>query len=257
MVDRIKQVMEYYEETPNSFAEKLGVNRSNLTHIYSGRNQPSLDFAKKVLKAFPEVSTEWLIMGVGNMIKDPAEEIPVQKTFFQTDLFGEMDESAEEVTDASLQPEDEEEQPSEPEEEMIEANEPEEEQHLSSEANKMPEKVEEQPSESVQMSPAEKQVETTASEKTAPERIEKLEPKVVAPRKRPVVTPLESKIQNKPVQRPEKINSRQVERNVAQGVAPSFPMPSGKTLETPAPREKKIEKIIFFYDDDSFKVYHP
>jgi hypothetical protein len=29
------------------------------------------------------------------------------------------------------------------------------------------------------------------------------------------------------------------------------------TEQAPAHREKKIEKIIFFYDDDSFKVYHP
>ena len=48
MVDRIKHVMEYYEETPAGFAEKVGVNRSNLTHLFTGRNQPSLDFAKKV-----------------------------------------------------------------------------------------------------------------------------------------------------------------------------------------------------------------
>lgn len=256
MVDRIKQVMEYYEETPNSFAEKLGVNRSNLTHIFSGRNQPSLDFAKKVLKAFPEVSTEWLIMGVGNMIKDPAEVVPVQKTFIQTDLFGEMDENTEEVAESSFEPETVEEQPREAEEELSEASELEE-QHLSPESNEMPEKLEEQPSESEQMSSTEKQVETVVAEKPVQYQEEKLELKAVAQKKRPVVTPSESKIQNKAVQRPEKINSRQVERNVAQGIAPSFPMPSGKTQETPAPREKKIEKIIFFYDDDSFKVYHP
>jgi DNA-binding XRE family transcriptional regulator len=256
MVDRIKQVMEHFEETPNSFAEKVGVNRSNLTHIFSGRNQPSLDFAKKVLKAFPEVSTEWLIMGVGNMIKDPAEEVPVQRTFIQTDLFGEMDESVEEVTESALEAESMEEQASEPEVESVEATEAEE-QQLSPEANEMPEKVEEQPSESEQMSTIGKQDETVVAEKPVQYQEEKLELKAVAQKKRPVVTPSESKIQNKAVQRPEKINSRQVERNVAQGISQSFTMPSGKTQDTPAPREKKIEKIIFFYDDDSFKVFHP
>jgi hypothetical protein len=30
-----------------------------------------------------------------------------------------------------------------------------------------------------------------------------------------------------------------------------------QTEQASAPKEKKIEKIIFFYDDDTFKVYHP
>ncbi|MDR0206129.1 MAG: helix-turn-helix transcriptional regulator [Bacteroidales bacterium] len=67
MIDRIKQVMEYYKLTPASFSEQIGINRSNLTHLFSGRNQPSLEFAKKILHSYPDIRTEWLIMGVGEM----------------------------------------------------------------------------------------------------------------------------------------------------------------------------------------------
>lgn len=62
---------------PAQFAEAIEINRSSLTHIFSGRNQPSLELARKILKAFPDISTEWLIMGSGNMytaekkMKDP------------------------------------------------------------------------------------------------------------------------------------------------------------------------------------------
>lgn len=93
MVDRIKQVMDYEQMSPTAFADKININRSSLTHIFSGRNQPSLDVAKKILKAFPEISTEWLIMGMGNMLQPVPEavETPVQvKTvdnMQQTDLF--------------------------------------------------------------------------------------------------------------------------------------------------------------------------
>jgi len=73
MIDRIKQVMEYYNLTPASLAEQIGINRSSLTHLFSGRNQPSLDLAKKILHCYPEIKTEWLIMGVGEM-KRSAEE---------------------------------------------------------------------------------------------------------------------------------------------------------------------------------------
>jgi transcriptional regulator with XRE-family HTH domain len=69
MVDRIKQILEFYRLSPASFAEQIGINRSNLTHLFSGRNQPSLDFAKKILHSYPEIKTEWLIMGVGEMLR--------------------------------------------------------------------------------------------------------------------------------------------------------------------------------------------
>jgi transcriptional regulator with XRE-family HTH domain len=69
MVDRIKQIMEYYQLSPASFAEQIGINRSNLTHLFSGRNQPSLELAKKILIYYPDIKTEWLIMGVGDMFK--------------------------------------------------------------------------------------------------------------------------------------------------------------------------------------------
>src|SRR5690606_6259074 len=49
-----------------SFAEKIGVQRSSISHILSGRNKPSLDFILKVLHTFPEVDLYWLFNGRGN-----------------------------------------------------------------------------------------------------------------------------------------------------------------------------------------------
>lgn len=101
MVDRIKQVMDYEGLTPAVFAETIGINRSNLTHIFSGRNQPSLDLAKKILTAFPEIKTEWLIMGMGEMLDSPENKVESAKPaarFVQTDLF------AGEVSDTPIQP---------------------------------------------------------------------------------------------------------------------------------------------------------
>jgi transcriptional regulator with XRE-family HTH domain len=66
--------MEYYKLAPASFAEQIGINRSNLTHLFSGRNQPSLDLAKKILLSYPEIKTEWLIMGVGEMMRSAEEK---------------------------------------------------------------------------------------------------------------------------------------------------------------------------------------
>jgi len=69
MIDRIKLILEYYNLSPASFSEQIGINRSNLTHLFSGRNQPSLELAKKILHCYPDIKTEWLIMGVGEMFR--------------------------------------------------------------------------------------------------------------------------------------------------------------------------------------------
>ena len=51
------------------FSKKIGVQRSNINHILSGRNNPGLSFFVKTLDAFPDLSAEWLLTGKGNMYK--------------------------------------------------------------------------------------------------------------------------------------------------------------------------------------------
>lgn len=58
--------MKHYDLTASSFAERIGVQRSSISHLLSGRNKPSLDFVLKVLREFPEVSLYWLLNGTGN-----------------------------------------------------------------------------------------------------------------------------------------------------------------------------------------------
>jgi len=71
---RLQKVIEYYGESASSFAEKIGVQRSSISHILSGRNKPSLEFVLKVLTAFPEVELYWLLNGKGTFPKQAPEE---------------------------------------------------------------------------------------------------------------------------------------------------------------------------------------
>lgn len=66
---RLKKVIEYYNETAASFAEKIGVQRSSISHILSGRNKPSLEFIMKVLSSYKEVDLYWLLNGKGSFPK--------------------------------------------------------------------------------------------------------------------------------------------------------------------------------------------
>ena len=90
---RLHQVMEYYELSAASFADKIDVGRSSISHLLSGRNKPSLDFVMKIISAFPEVELYWLLNGKGNF---PAKEettasAPTQSRPSSQDLFSEED----------------------------------------------------------------------------------------------------------------------------------------------------------------------
>ena len=62
---RLQKVINYYGESGASFAEKIGVQRSSISHLLSGRNKPSLEFILKILSFYPEVELYWLINGKG------------------------------------------------------------------------------------------------------------------------------------------------------------------------------------------------
>lgn len=67
MVNRIKNLISVKNLSASQFADNLGVQRSNISHILSGRNKPSLDFILKLHEIYPEISLEWLILGKGEM----------------------------------------------------------------------------------------------------------------------------------------------------------------------------------------------
>ncbi|HNW57165.1 MAG TPA: helix-turn-helix transcriptional regulator, partial [Bacteroidales bacterium] len=52
------------------FAEEIGVQPSGISHILSGRNNPSLDFVLKMLEKYKFLSTDWLLFGKGSMYKE-------------------------------------------------------------------------------------------------------------------------------------------------------------------------------------------
>ncbi|PQB04464.1 helix-turn-helix domain-containing protein [Aureitalea marina] len=68
---RLHIILDYYQLSATSLADKLEVNRSTISHLLSGRNKPSLDFVMKLLSHFPEVDLYWLMNGTG---KFPAEK---------------------------------------------------------------------------------------------------------------------------------------------------------------------------------------
>lgn len=59
--DKIELLIKRKQMSSSQFADVLGIPRSSISHILSGRNKPSLDVVQKILTAFPEVSAEDLL----------------------------------------------------------------------------------------------------------------------------------------------------------------------------------------------------
>jgi len=73
MKDRIQQIMAKEGIQPTRFAEMVGVQRSSISHILSGRNKPSFDMIQGILKSFPKISADWLLLGKGEMYRTPVQ----------------------------------------------------------------------------------------------------------------------------------------------------------------------------------------
>lgn len=68
--DRIEKIMQLEQMTSAQFASEIGIQNSTLSHIVNGRNNPSLDVLKKILTRYPQISSDWLILGSGTMFRD-------------------------------------------------------------------------------------------------------------------------------------------------------------------------------------------
>lgn len=86
MNERIKRFMDYKGLSPSELADTIGVQRSNITHVLHGRNNPGFQFITKMLEAFPDINAKWLLTGAGEMLIK--EEITNEKK--QVNLFSQI-----------------------------------------------------------------------------------------------------------------------------------------------------------------------
>ena len=106
MNGRIKKIVDYSQMSITVFADTIGISRSALVHLLSGRNQPSLDVLRKILNVFPEISIDWIMFGIEPMFRDNRQQHEEQSqtdsdSVFrnQTNLFGELLDSEADITE--------------------------------------------------------------------------------------------------------------------------------------------------------------
>ncbi|WP_395049729.1 helix-turn-helix domain-containing protein [Flavobacterium sp.] len=115
-IKRLEIILDYYGLNASSFADKIGVQRSSLSHLLSGRNKPSLDFILKILDVFPDVDLYWILNGKGTFPKSelnsepnivsptPIFTTPIAATKIETppDLFSEKISNSKNRTEENL-----------------------------------------------------------------------------------------------------------------------------------------------------------
>ena len=70
MNKRLTDFLRAEQLSPSQFSDYMGIQRSGVSHLLSGRNKPGFDFFSTFLQKFPAVNLEWLISGRGKMYKE-------------------------------------------------------------------------------------------------------------------------------------------------------------------------------------------
>lgn len=93
LIERIKGVIDEKQLSSAEFAQKINVNKATLSHVLSGRNNPSLDFVMKICTAFPDISPNDLLLPQGALSNfshqkknDRVENIDSSSLFMNGDI---------------------------------------------------------------------------------------------------------------------------------------------------------------------------
>ena len=72
MKDRIRQIMESRHMTQQEFADFIGTTPATLSGIFNDRTRPTINIVESVKKKIPDISTDWLLFGTGDMYQQVA-----------------------------------------------------------------------------------------------------------------------------------------------------------------------------------------
>ena len=70
MTSKLNQILESEHLTATKLAEILEIQPSGISHILRNRNKPSYDFVVKLLRRFPRINPDWLLLDSGQMYRD-------------------------------------------------------------------------------------------------------------------------------------------------------------------------------------------
>jgi transcriptional regulator with XRE-family HTH domain len=69
MKERISKIMEMKGMNSSQFAVVTKINPATLSNIFGGKTTPSTEVLIKILEKFPDINSDWLLFGKGEMLR--------------------------------------------------------------------------------------------------------------------------------------------------------------------------------------------
>ncbi len=85
MKKRIEHIINSESLSNIQFAQALDISPASVTHILSGRNNPSLDIVTRIARKYPHYNLRWLLLGEGAVYN--TSDKPQSKTIDSPNLF--------------------------------------------------------------------------------------------------------------------------------------------------------------------------
>lgn len=70
VISRVKELLEHEKMSVNSFSKAVGMNQVTVNNYIIGNRKLSFELIDAMLTAFPTLSAEWLLRGIGQMYKE-------------------------------------------------------------------------------------------------------------------------------------------------------------------------------------------
>ncbi|MCK5537679.1 MAG: helix-turn-helix transcriptional regulator [Bacteroidales bacterium] len=80
ITERVLKVQQEYKLSNAKFADIVGIQRSSVSHLKSGRSRASVSTILGLLKAYTEIRAEWMFRGEGSMLKESKEHLFAEKS---------------------------------------------------------------------------------------------------------------------------------------------------------------------------------
>lgn len=105
MVERIKSLISQLGTSTRAFAIACGLRQNTLSNQLNGMRELSLSTVMAILNTYPQVSTDWLMRGVGDMFKSESLDANAERVIKLVDTIATLQKSIneKEATISALQ----------------------------------------------------------------------------------------------------------------------------------------------------------
>ena len=90
MKERLQTILNLEKLSAAPLSSLLDIQRSTLSNLMSGRNNPSYDCIKAIMTKLPNLNVEWLLSGVGQPYKNPDKNCRGERRIDANNTIGEV-----------------------------------------------------------------------------------------------------------------------------------------------------------------------